>query len=187
MKDNALMHHIKRDPERGMEELIRTYSGLVRSVVSGRLSARGFCEADIDACTADTFSDFYMGLDKYDPERASVKTWLCVIAKNNATDAIRKRSRESKVVPLDEAVETTVPDDFSLEGSFEDKQQREELIAAIIALGSPDREILIMKFFLGLTSKNIAEELHLSVSNVDTRTHRAIAKLRERFGGNRNE
>ncbi len=186
MTDEGLMRLLARDPERGMEELIRAYSGLVRSVVAGRLSGRGFCAADVDACAADTFSDFYMGLERYDPSRASVKTWLCVIARNNAMDALRKRSRESKVVPLDEAGDTAA-DGFSLEGGFEDKQQREELLAAVRALGSPDREILIMKFFLCLPSKSIAKELHLSVSNVDTRTHRAIAKLRERFGGDQNE
>ena len=50
-----------------------------------------------------------------------------------------------------------------------------------------DSSILIRKYYLGQSSKTIAEELGMSVSNVDTRTHRAIMKLRTAMGGNGNE
>jgi len=50
-------------------------------------------------------------------------------------------------------------------------------------LGEPDHEILIRKFYLLQPSKVIAEKMGMSVSAVDTRTHRAIAKLRDMLGG----
>ena len=183
MKDEGILMLLKNDPERGMEELIRKYSGLVCSVIRGRIPIGLFCEADVEACAADSFSEFYLSLDKYDPEKAGIRTWLCIIARNNAADLVRNRMRDAGNVSLDDENALAVPDDFSLEGSFEDSEQRRELIAAIKELGSPDSEILIMKYYLRLPSKRIAHELRLSVSNVDTRAHRAIARLRKRLGG----
>ena len=58
-----------------------------------------------------------------------------------------------------------------------------ELIKEVKALGEPDSEILMRKFYFSQSSKEIAEELNMTVSNVDTRTHRAIVKLRNKLGG----
>ena len=60
-----------------------------------------------------------------------------------------------------------------------------ELMGAVKALGEPDCEIILRKFYLSQSSKEIAERLNMTVSNVDTRTHRAIKRLRNELGGNR--
>ena len=54
-------------------------------------------------------------------------------------------------------------------------------------LSKPDREIIVRKFILGQSSKEIAAILGLSVSNVDTRTHRAIKKLKKELGDDYDE
>ncbi|MBQ3003826.1 MAG: sigma-70 family RNA polymerase sigma factor, partial [Clostridia bacterium] len=114
----------------------------------------------------------------------SIKAWLCVIAKRKAIDCLRARAKEQGNVSLDDeqtAVQAT--DTFSVEGDFEDREQRTALLQAIRDLGEPDHEILIRKFYLLQPSKVIAEKMGMSVSAVDTRTHRAIAKLRDMLGG----
>ena len=164
-----------------MALLINRYAGLVHTVVRSKLS--GFCTADIEGCVADTFSEFFCDLEKYSPSQGSIRAWLCVIAKNNALDRLRQHYKDANNISLDDQSATQYPDDFSLEGDFEDKSLRMELIEAIRQLGHTDREILMRKYFLDQSSKHIADILHMSVSNVDTRTHRAIQKLRKRFGG----
>ena len=74
-------------------------------------------------------------------------------------------------------------DAASLEGDFEDRERRRELIEAVKALKDPDREIIVRKYYLAQSSADIASALGLTVSNVDVRAHRAIHKLRKRFGG----
>ena len=54
---------------------------------------------------------------------------------------------------------------------------------AIKDLGELDSEIIIRKFYLSEPSKKIAKKLGMTVSAVDTRTHRALKKLREILGG----
>lgn len=182
MRDDELLQLIETDPEAGMKLLTDRYAGLVFSVVRGKM--QGFCDTDVESCVSDVFSDFYLGRGNIDPERGSIKAWLCVIAKRKAIDCLRARAKEQGNVSLDdEQTAVQVTDTFSVEGDFEDREQRKALLQAIRDLGEPDHEILVRKFYLSQPSKVIAEKMGMSVSAVDTRTHRAIAKLRDKLGG----
>jgi RNA polymerase sigma-70 factor (ECF subfamily) len=77
----------------------------------------------------------------------------------------------------------TLADDVIMEEEIIEKELRRSVLKAIEALGSPDRDIIFRKYYYGQTSKEIARDLGPSVSNVDTRAHRAILKLRKLFGG----
>ena len=183
MRDDKLLQILHTDPEQGMKLLIDLYGGLVYAVIKGRLLSSVFCTADIESCVADTFSEFYCDLERYSPALGSIKSWLCMIAKHNALDCLRKYHKEAQVLSLDHGAAAEYADDFSLEGDFEDRDTRQSLIAAVKRLGYPDGEILIRKYFLSQSSKEIAGILHMTVAAVDTRTHRAIQKLRRQFGG----
>ena len=185
MPDDTLYQLLKNDPETGMVALIDQYASLVYAVVRGKLFTPPFDRSDIEHCVADTFSEFYMELDRYDPERGSIKALLCVMARHNALDLLRKQQAAPSGPSLDDETHPGITDDSSLECDFEDKETRRILMEAIRSLGHPDRDILVRKYYLGQSSKEIARALDLSVSNVDTRTHRAIQTLRDRLGGKR--
>ena len=59
------------------------------------------------------------------------------------------------------------------------EETRRTLIAAINALGEPDREILIRRFYYGQKPKEIALVLDMSVKQVDNRLYQTKLKLRE--------
>lgn len=181
--DSELLSLLRNSPNRGMEELVRRYSGLLYYVVRGRLQGAVFSEEDVEDCVADSFCEFWESLERFDLSKGSIKAWLSKIAANNACDFCRKRQHEAIPVSIDDDAAPEPADDFSLEGDFETREQRAELLSAVRALESPDREIIIRKFYLQQSSKEIAEAFGLSVSNVDTRTHRAVGKLRERLKG----
>lgn len=183
MEDEALLEQLRNDPEEGMTALIDTYGGLICAVVKGKLRAPAFGPTDVEHCVADTFSEFYCDLGRYSPDQGSIRSWLCVIARHNAVDMLRRHYRQGQTVSLDDEAVAPIADDFSLEGDLEDRMFRAELVEAVKALGQPDREILLRKYWLGQSSKEIARTMDMTVSNVDTRAHRAIRKLRERFGG----
>ena len=184
MGDRKLLHKLHTDPEQGMILLMKQYAGLVCAVVRSKLRLDTFSQEEIEACVADTFSEFYCDLDKYAPDKGSLKSWLCTIAKHNALDYLRKHTQDATLQSLED-VPGELPADFSLEVDADRQDQREILLRAIQSLGKMDREILTRKFYLEQSSKEIAQILGISVSNVDTRTHRAIAKLRKELGGNR--
>lgn len=181
MGDERLLKLLRDDPERGMETVLSLYGGLVASLARGRLKAAGLGEADVEDCVAETFAEFYAGLDRVDPERGSVKAYLCAMAAHNAADLIR---RVQPAVPLEEA---EASEDATLEGDFEDRERRRELLEAVKALGEPDREIVVRKYYLAQPSREIGKALGLTAANVDVRAHRAVEKLRRKFGGETDE
>ena len=166
---------IKRDPDRGKSRVIREYGGIVRAVIRARLSAAVFSESDIEDCAAETLLEFWKNAERYVPASGGIKTYLCVMARRNALDLLRKRYRELNDIPLDEAP--------PIAAAGPDAAERLALVEAVKSLGKPDSELIVRKYYLGQSSKEIAKSMRMSVSNVDTRAHRAIAKLRNIFGG----
>ncbi|MDE7362144.1 MAG: sigma-70 family RNA polymerase sigma factor [Oscillospiraceae bacterium] len=176
MRDAELLELLQKNPEKGLKALIVQYGGLVYTVVRRNLP-EALCTADAEACAAEVFSDFYLDLNKYDPSKGSIKAWICVIARHNAIDLTR---RNTEVLPLDEEIRADIGG-ISLESDLEERELRCAVLSGVKSLNEPDREILLRKFYLGESSKEIAARLKMSVSNVDTRTSRAVEKLRKKL------
>ena len=133
---------------------------------------------------ADVFSEFYTELSKYDPNVSSIKSYLCVLARHRAIDMARKREKQRGDVSIDDEDQLLqIPDDQTVDGALVEKELRYEVFSSIKELGAPDSDIIIRKYYLGQSSKEIADALKLTVSSVDTRAHRALAKLRKISGG----
>ena len=177
MDDTALAELIKTDPEKGLAELMGSYLPLVYSVVRGKLGGIGTPQ-DIEECVSDAFADLYRGIGGYSPEKGSIKALLCTIGRRRAVDLARKKAKEPPVLSDAEAAGIPFPAEGSADNSLLSAETRREVIRAVDALGEPDRAIVIRKYYLGESSKHIAEALGLSVSAVDTRAHRAVKKLR---------
>ena len=171
MSDRELLKLLRRKPYKGFETMVGLYGGLLYTLVRGRLPSERFGSAEVEDVVADTLSDFYLHLGDYRPELCSIKSYLCVIARRKAADRLRREKLTT--VPLEEVWE--LPDAAD---TAQESELRAELLRAIQNLGEPDSSIIIRKYYLGQPSKEIAAALELSVSNVDTRAHRAIEKLR---------
>jgi RNA polymerase sigma-70 factor (ECF subfamily) len=184
MEDTKLLRLLHKDPNAGMEQLMNQYAGLVYAVISSRLADSLYVSSDIEDCVADTFSEFYTDLQNYDPKISSIRSYLCVLARNNATDLLRKRKKQQEEISTDDSENALqLADTVDIEGEIAEDELRREVLHAIKNLGEPDSSILIRKFYFGESSKDIANALKLTVSNVDTRTHRSLDKLRKIFGG----
>ena len=185
MEDAKLLRLLHKDPSVGMEQLMNQYAGLVYAVIKGKLAESSCVSSDIEDSVADVFSEFYTDLPKYDPKLSSIKSFLCVLARNNAIDVLRKRERQNRDASLDDADRLLqIADDVSISSELVENELRREVFDAVKKLGEPDTSIIIRKYYFGESSKEIAEALKLTASNVDTRTHRALNKLRKLFGGN---
>ena len=183
MNDTDLVKLLKKDAEQGLASLMQSYTGLVCSVIKSGSSL--FSAEDIEELASDVFFDFYRNVKKYKPELGSIKTFLCIMAKHKALDLARKRARENGNVSMDdEETFLQFADELAVEEEFFGEEARNALFSEIASLGEPDSEIITRKFFLREPTKSIAERLGLTISNVDVRTHRALARLREKIGGN---
>jgi len=159
------------------ESTVKKYTPLVRAI-AGR-SLRN--SADIDDCVSEVFGELWrMIADGRIGAYGDPGALVCTIAKRRAVDIGRKLRRHA-ASPIDDAVNETA-DSFSLEGSFEDSETRNELMKAIEALGMPDSALLVGRYYFGEDSKSLGLRYGLSEHNVNTRIHRAVKKLRKTFG-----
>jgi RNA polymerase sigma-70 factor, ECF subfamily len=111
---------------------------------------------------------------RFEPERGSADGWLFGIARNVALDERRRLSRQAPVGAGAVAEDNGGPD-LGLERA----DQQSVVFAALRALDRMDRELIALKFWVDLSHAEIGAVLGCSESNVGTRVHRAIGKLRE--------
>ena len=182
MRDTDLIELIKARPEKGLDILMNNYMGLVSSVVRSKLN--NVCsDEDVEECVSDVFVDFYKSVGGFDPSRGTIKALICTMAKNKATSAYRSKISAPPPLSLDdEAFENTVPSGANVENEMIDAENRREIIEAISKLDGRDREIIFRKYYFCESSKQIAKKMKMTVSAVDTRTHRALAKLKDKLG-----
>jgi RNA polymerase sigma-70 factor (ECF subfamily) len=154
----------------GFAELYERTFPRVYAYVASLLRDRSAAE-DV---TAQAFERAYRKRRSYKPARGSMDAWLFGIARNAALDELRKRKRR--------AVLETDPED-SASPSPEDQAdlalRREAVRAALATLDGQERDLIALKFAGGLSNVEIARVLRMSESNVGTRLHRTITKLRE--------
>jgi RNA polymerase sigma factor (sigma-70 family) len=122
--------------------------------------------------TQATFERALRAWSRFDPRRASERTWLLTIARNLLTDHHR-RDRSPLTGNLDDAALPTV------EGPEEEVTRSAVLLEALGQLSEREREVLALRFGGDLTGREIADVLELSVANVQQIVSRSLRKLRE--------
>jgi RNA polymerase sigma-70 factor, ECF subfamily len=154
----------------GFAELYERAFPRVYAYVASLLRDRSAAE-DV---TAQAFERAYRKRRSYRPARGSMDAWLFGIARNAALDELRKRKRRA-------VLETDPEDDASPspEDQAELALRRETVRAALRSLDGQERDLIALKFAGGLSNGEIAGVLGVSESNVGTRLHRTITKLRE--------
>jgi RNA polymerase sigma-70 factor (ECF subfamily) len=154
----------------GFAELYERAFPRVYAYVASLLRDRSAAE-DV---TAQAFERAYRKRRSYRPARGSMDAWLFGIARNAALDELRKRKRRAvlEVDPEDDA--SPSPEDQA-----ELAMRREAVRAALRSLDGHERDLIALKFAGGLSNGEIARVLGVSESNVGTRLHRTITKLRE--------
>jgi RNA polymerase sigma factor (sigma-70 family) len=130
------------------------------------------------AAAADIVQDTFLALCRAD--RAQVvdrlAPWLFRVCRNRALDSLREGRR---LEPLeDEDVHSPESEPYR---RVEAQQALERVQALLDALPDKQRQALILKFSGGLSYKEIAEVMELSVSHVGVLLHTAIGHLRAQF------
>lgn len=129
-----------------------------------------------DDLTSQIFEKLFSKLKYYQSERAAFSAWLFSIARNAITDYYRRQAR-AHVSSLDITAELidSEPDPGDI-AAFNETQQH--LRQALASLNSRERDIIALKFWSGLSNRDIARFVGISESNTGVILFRAMRRLR---------
>jgi RNA polymerase sigma-70 factor (ECF subfamily) len=130
--------------------------------------------ASAEDVTALAFERAYAKLASFDPRRGAQRAWLFGIARNAALDELRRRRRVATLV----AEPGELDPDLAAADDGDVLLRRTAVRAALAELPARDRELITLKFHVGLTNAELAQVLGVSESNAGTLLHRAVSKLR---------
>ncbi|MDX6672107.1 MAG: hypothetical protein QOI91_2470 [Solirubrobacteraceae bacterium] len=151
------------------EALYRASRDDVFAYVAGLLRDRPAAE---DVC-AQAFERAYRRRRSFDARRGEPRAWLFGIARNAALDELRRRGRVAGL-----AVEVPDMQAVAVEDAAEGAVRRGVVRAALDSLDARERDLVALKFFAGLSYREIAGVLGVSESNAGTMLHRTVQKLR---------
>lgn len=161
---------LRSDPERALDQMLRTYTGLVYHAAAAVLGRNS--HEEIEECVSDAFLVIYKSRDRLDFSQGSVKAYLCATARNLAINRLRKRTSAPQ-----SALNELMFSDEETESSALRNLEADELIQAVLSLGEPDSRIILYRYYFDLPSKQIAKLLSIQPNTVDQRLRRALKKL----------
>jgi RNA polymerase sigma-70 factor, ECF subfamily len=152
-----------------LRELYRRYSGELFGFACNALGDREAAEEVVQ----DVFARAWRHADGYDPDRASVRTWLYSIARNRIVDLRRRAAVRPGLAPVD-APESPAELDRALDQAV----LRWQVAAALARLSPEHREVIRLAHYAGLTLREIAERKGIPLGTVKSRTSYALRSLR---------
>jgi RNA polymerase sigma-70 factor (ECF subfamily) len=130
---------------------------------------------DAEDLTQATFERAIRAYARYDPARASVRTWLIAIARNLLIDHHRRRGAR-RHDSLDAGIDET---ELGSEAGPESRLGLSPALAAALeTLSTREREVIALRFGGEMNGPEIAELLELNLANVQQIASRALRKLR---------
>jgi RNA polymerase sigma-70 factor (ECF subfamily) len=153
----------------GLRTLYRRYGGELYGFAFSALRDRGLAEEVVQ----DAFTSVWRNADRFDPRRASFRTWLYAMTRNRIVDLRRRASSRPGLAAADTSAETG-----EIDRSLDEAMLRWQVGAALARLSPEHRTVLRMAHFEGLSLREIAEALGLPLGTVKSRSYYALRHLR---------
>lgn len=186
MTDDAIINLIYEKDELGLSKLADKYEKLLVHIATGILGSRS---RDIEECVNDTYLKIWNHIEKYDMERASIKTYLKVIVRNTAINKLRDLSRREERELSEDISDIAMQyadHRQNVEGQIFGKENMKQLSEIISQLSKKDQELVIRKYFYLQSSKDISQAMKMSITAIDSRLSRLRNKMKQEFEKEKN-
>lgn len=123
----------------------------------------------------DVFMKLHTKADRYDPALGRPVAWLLTLARNAATDRLRRQNTHRRyVVKAEQEHPGSAP---AFNGPHSDEV--ELLNFCVSSLPAEQRQPLHLAYFGGLTQQEISDQLEQPLGTVKARIRRGLLKLKE--------
>jgi RNA polymerase sigma factor (sigma-70 family) len=162
---------LARGDKGAWEAFVRRYAGLVAAAVRGVAREA----AEVEDLAQEVFlrlcKDDFRLLRSYDPARAGLSTWITIVARSTARDAMRRY--RPVLTPIDAVPEGRL--------AVDPVEPIQKLKLPDALLSPRQREILTMLYDREMEVAEIAATLGIDPQTVRSAHHKAMVKLRAHF------
>jgi RNA polymerase sigma-70 factor (ECF subfamily) len=169
--DEVLMERLREGDVRAFDALFERYAEAIHRFLCRRVGDA----ARAEDLTQETFLSVIRARGRYVVGR-SFRQWLYAIAANAARHELRAQRRErARIGEVAAASPTAAGGEVA---SVDERAVRQ----ALALLADPQREVIVLHAYEGMTFAEIAQVLRTTAVAVRVRAHRAYVKLRELLG-----
>lgn len=151
-----------------LDQIYTEYSGKVMGYIRARVRS----SADAEDLHSEVFEKILRKIEGFDPEKASLNTWIFTITRNTVIDHFR---RTKPTEELDE----NLSDNIELDEDLLNSETLGELAAALRKLPQQLMDIIVLRYYDGKPLTEIAEMMNLSYGAVKLRHQNAVLMLRQ--------
>lgn len=157
--------------EQGLELAYERYRGEILGYAVNALADQQLAEDVVQ----ETFVRAWRSADRFDPARASLRTWLFAIARNGIVDAVRRRNVRARAAGASAeapSVESAQPD------PIERLLLSIQVDEALRRLSPEHRQVVVEVYCGGRTCADLSKELAVPAATLRSRLYYGVRALR---------
>lgn len=170
--ENELFYQrLKKCDDEAFDYLITAYSKLLWAVGT-RSGVHN--NMDLEEIISDVFLRFWQHPEKFNPEKGSLKTYLCMMTKSMTRNKWQKvqKFKQEPLTKINEDAQQLISDEL------DEKEAWQELYNLILTFDEPTRQLLFWRIFCDLSPLEISERTKLTSKEIDNYLYRGRKKLR---------
>lgn len=131
----------------------------------------------------EAFLSVWRNLERYDPRRGELRSWLLGIVHNSGIDRIRRSGVHERRRASAEGIEELLEAPERTDERVEQRERAAEVREALGALPEEQRRVIELAYFGGLTQTEIAAKLAQPVGTVKGRMRLGLLKMHAQLAG----
>ena len=170
LTETEIMEAVRKGRREGQDEMVCRYAERVFAMIVRQVPD----VMDAQELTQDTFLRAFSHIDSYDPQRASLSTWLCRIAYRLTLDHLRRR--RSVIVAMEDNTDIS-DEELEAELSTGREQRIEQLMEIVDTLSDDERMLLTLYYFEDRPLAEITYITGIEPAALGNRLYRTRKKL----------
>ncbi len=174
--DWSLMQRVAEGDRAAVAELYDRFASLVYRMAYQLLPTK----SDAEDAVQEVFIRLWQSAGHFDPNRASLVTWVMLITRRYLVDQLRRLKIRPRFAGFDEQWAAEDQAAVVPGSGMQRKERGQRLRERIAALPDLQREVVERAYLGGKTLREIGQELNKPIGTIKSALSRALAVLRER-------
>ena len=134
--------------------------------------------AGAEEATQDAFLSLWRGARSFDPERASLATWLLALVRYRSIDCVRRSAHRTVHQDVTEGAAESLEAPERTDAEVLAGIENDRALRLVAQLPSEQREVIDLAYFKGYTHAEIAARVGVPLGTVKSRARLGLLKLR---------